>query len=367
MHHKKLIAAMVAVGVSMPALAVADMTLYGRAHLSADILDDGADYNEFNVSSNSSRLGFKGERQFADDLTAIFQIEQQIDFDDSGTEFATRDTFGGLKGDWGMLRVGKFDTPFKRARGPANFFGDQVGDMRNLTRTNDHGRFDERFKNSIHYRSPSFNGLVGDIQYSVDNSGQSTAEDAENRAVSTSLSFRNGPVNVVAAYENQSIYRAEGSQSSFVVEPDGNVTSVTSDVEGFDYDAEAWRLAGSYQITPVFRLGALYQVTESTRGVEDQEGKVYGLGGQYKASPNVYLNAHWFTLDSDLDDNDASLYAIGLEYRMDSALRFYGNIAVTDNDDNSSLTSWSAARSAGPGGAAGEKATAFSLGMRYDF
>ncbi|AHK79968.1 porin [Ectothiorhodospira haloalkaliphila] len=364
MHHKKLIAAMVAVGMSMPALAVADMTLYGRAHLSADILDDGDDYSEFNVSSNSSRLGFKGERQFADDLTAIFQIEQQIDFDDSGTEFATRDTFAGLKGDWGMLRVGKFDTPFKRARGPANFFGDQVGDMRNLTRTNDHGRFDERFRNSIHYRTPSLNGLVWDIQYSADNSGQSTVEDAENRAVSTSLGFRNGPVNVVLAYENQSIYRDAGSE--YVINQNtGDV--VLRQTSGFDYNADAWRLAGSYQITPGFRLGGLYQVTESTRGVEDQEGKVWGLGGQYKASPNVYLNAHWFTLDSDLDDNDANLYAIGLEYRLDSALRFYGNIAVMDNDDDSSLTSWSAARTASPSGAAGEKATAFSLGMRYDF
>lgn len=57
MQHKKLIAAMVAAGLSMPALAAADMTIYGRAHLSADILDDGNDYNEFNVSSNSSRLG----------------------------------------------------------------------------------------------------------------------------------------------------------------------------------------------------------------------------------------------------------------------------------------------------------------------
>ena len=357
MHHKKLIAAMVAVGMSMPALAVADMTLYGRAHLSADILNDGDDYSEFNVSSNSSRLGFKGERQFADDLTAIFQIEQQIDFDDSGTEFATRDTFAGLKGDWGMLRVGKFDTPFKRARGPANFFGDQVGDMRNLTRTNDHGRFDERFRNSIHYRTPSLNGLVWDIQYSADNSGQSTVEDAENRAVSTSLGFRNGPVNVVLAYENQSIYRAFDAD-----EPD---------TAALDYNADAWRLAGSYQITPEFRLGALYQVTENTgrqdENLEGEEGKVWGFGGQYKASPNVYLNAHWLTLDSDLDDNDANLYAIGLEYRLDSALRFYGNIAVMDNDDDSSLTSWSAARTAKPSGAAGEKATAFSLGMRYDF
>ncbi|MBK1674299.1 porin [Ectothiorhodospira shaposhnikovii] len=350
MQHKKLIAAMVAAGLSMPALAVADMTIYGRAHLSADILDDGNDYNEFNVSSNSSRLGFKGERTFADGLTAMFQIEQEINYDTSGSSWASRDTFAGLKGDWGMLRIGKFDTPFKLARGPANFFGDQAGDLRNITRTNDHGRFDERFNNSIHYRTPSLSGLVWDIQYSNENGGSSTVEDAKNKAVSTSLGYSNGPFNVVVAYESQDIYSTDN----------------------YDYTADAWRLAAAYRITPDFRLAGFYQQTENTRGVEGQEADVFGIAGQYRISPSVYLNAHWFTLDSDLEKRDANLYAIGLEYRVDSALRFYGNLAFMDNDDNSSLTPWGAARSATPSAAEGvnargETATAFSLGMRYDF
>ncbi len=52
-------------------------------------------------------------------------------------EFATRDTFVGLKGDFGQARVGRFDSPFKAARGPVNFFGDMVGDIRNVTRVGD--------------------------------------------------------------------------------------------------------------------------------------------------------------------------------------------------------------------------------------
>ncbi len=54
--------------------------------------------------------------------------------DDKALEFATRDTFVGLKGDFGQARVGRFDSPFKAARGPVNFFGDMVGDIRNVTR-----------------------------------------------------------------------------------------------------------------------------------------------------------------------------------------------------------------------------------------
>src|SRR5690606_32167056 len=122
--------------------------------------DDGADYSETNISSNSSRLGFKGDHQINPNLKAFFQIEQQINFssgssDDDSTNFATRDTFVGLEGgNWGSVQLGRFDSPFKVARGPANLFGDQVGDMRNLTRVGN-ARFDERYDNTVQYTTPS--------------------------------------------------------------------------------------------------------------------------------------------------------------------------------------------------------------------
>lgn len=337
MKQKRIVAALLVAGMVVPLAAAADWTIYGRAHLSADFLDDGADYSEFNISSNSSRLGFKGEREFRPNLTGMFQIEQEVFFDDAGTEFATRDSFAGLKGDWGMFRLGKFDTPFKRARGPANFFGDQLGDLRNVARTSAHGRFDERFRNSLHYRSPSVNGLVWDLQYSPERSGRTTTEGSDTDGISTSVGFRHGGLNLALAYEKQF---------------DGN-----EDPDGF-------RVAASYRVIPDLNVGVLFQTTESTSG---DKGNVYGIGGQYRISPEMFVNAHFFTLDSDLDDSDASLFAIGLEYRVDSALRFYGNIATVSNDDNSALTPWGAGRSSGPGGAAGETANGISFGMRYDF
>ncbi len=139
----------VAILAALPAVALADVTIYGRANVSVDLLDDGDDYSEVNMASGSSRLGFRANREF-DGFTAIMQIEQEIDFTDSGSNWASRDTFVGLRGDFGMFRLGKFDTPFKQARGPANLFGDQVGDMRNLTRAGN-ARFDERTPNTIHY------------------------------------------------------------------------------------------------------------------------------------------------------------------------------------------------------------------------
>lgn len=349
MKRKLLLAAMISAGMAMPAMA--DTTLYGRANLSVDYLDDGNNYSEVNVSSNSSRLGFKGERDFGV-VTGIFQIEGEILFDTGSekTDISSRDTFAGIKGDWGMLRIGKFDTPFKRARGPANFFGDIVGDMRNLARTNDFGRFDERFRNSIHYRSPSMSGLVFDLQYSPETGDSGATTDGNKRsAVSTSLSYSGGPFRAALALEQQGIV-------------------VGSD----DFTADAIRLAASYRVSGDLTLGGFYQQSERTRNVttatKGDKADVYGFGGQYRLSPAWYLNAHYFTLKADnLNDKDADLYAVGLEYRVDRNLRFYGVYAATSNDSDSSLTSWSAARSATPSGSAGQTAKALSAGMRLNF
>ncbi len=78
--------------------------------------------------------------------------------DDDGVEFATRDTFVGLKGDFGQARVGRFDSPFKAARGPVNFFGDMVGDIRNVTRAGDMYVLMNVMKTTIEYKSPKFGG-----------------------------------------------------------------------------------------------------------------------------------------------------------------------------------------------------------------
>ena len=105
--------------------AAADVKVYGRAHVSLDYLDDGQDYNEVGLSSNSSRLGFKAEQKLENGMTVFGQIEQEINFASGSAnddvEFATRDTFVGLKGDFGQARIGRFDSPFKVARGPVNF------------------------------------------------------------------------------------------------------------------------------------------------------------------------------------------------------------------------------------------------------
>ncbi|MFU8837395.1 MAG: porin [Thiohalomonadaceae bacterium] len=342
---KHLVVAIAAAACTFSTLATAgavnsksEMDIYGRAHLSLDSLDNGAAYNEMNISSNASRIGFKGKTDFGD-VTGFFQIEQQINFDTEGGEFATRNTFAGVRGDFGMVRFGKFDSPFKAARGPANLFGDQVGDIRNLTRVGN-GRFDERFENVIHYQTPKFGAMQLNVAYSIHEGDAATSGDKE-ASVSTSLTYKQGALDLAAAYESRSEDSDRGERS-------------------------AMRLAAGYKVMDSLRVVGFYQSVDHTNDAHD--ANVMGAGLNYTITPKkTYLKTHYLMRSADAANSDSNMIAVGVEHRIHSDLRFYANVAQVSNDDNVSLTPWGQARTATPAGANGETARGISIGMMYNF
>ncbi len=367
-----------ALAVSSQAMA-ADVTIYGRAHVSVDYLDDGGKYSETNLSSNASRLGFKGSHEINPKLKAFFQIEQQINFttgaSKGGTDLATRDTFVGLSGDFGAVQMGRFDSPFKVARGPANLFGDQVGDMVNLTRV-ENGRFDERYDNTIQYTTPTYNGFNVKLAYSV-YQGQAANKDQESDVASFSLNYNNGPFSAALAYEK--------------VEDENKVVGISDFVNRGKRDAV--RAAAAYNLTDAFKLVGFYQHAKYNGKVVDTNGAkltadtkdlrdantydVYGIGGEYKVAKNTAVKAMWMTRDADAKKSGADMWVIGVEHKLDKAVRVYANYAIVDNDKNQNLNPWNASRTANPAGkklgsdgrlaSMGEKAKGFTVGLRYDF
>jgi predicted porin len=330
------------------------LEFYGRAELSVDQLDDGNKYNRSNLSSNASRLGFKGSKKIGG-LTGIWQIEQQVDFNLGGTQgLATRDTFVGLRGDFGTFRAGKFDTPFKVARGPFNLFGDQVGDLRNLTRVGQ-ARFDERPNNTLEYQTPVKNGLQGKLAYSLHSAANAASSpagvDTKDDIMSASLGYKLGNLDLILAVEN---YGAG-------ITPAG--------------DRKATRAAASYKVNKELTVMGFYQSADSTiaattspvAAAKNESADVTGLGFQYMASPKVALKAHYMNRKAEVANADSSMYTLGAEYRYDKALRFYANYAGVKNDSGIALNPWTQGRTTTTLGSNGKTSTGLSLGMRYDF
>ena len=325
--------------------------IYGRASFSVDQLDDGDKYSRMNLSSNASRLGFKGSKQIGD-LTGIWQIEQEIQFNmsngasDTYNRLASRDTFAGLQGGFGTVRAGKFDTPFKTAREPFNLFGDQLGDMRNLTRVGD-AKFDERLNNMLEYQSPVMGGFQAKVAYSF-HSGTSanTTSGVEKKedATSLSLGYKAGNLDATLAYETY-----------------GSDTATTG-------KRDATRAAINYKLTPELRLAGFWQSANSKSGTTDEGADVTGVGLEYMVSPKVALKAHYMNRKANAANSDASMYTVGTEYRYNKELRFYASYAGVDNGSAVKLTPWKEGRTAAPSaGTNGKTTTGLSVGMRYDF
>jgi len=373
--HKHLAGfAITALAAAIPAAAMADISIYGRAHVSVDLLDDGNKYSEANLSSNSSRLGFKGSHEINPNLKAFFQIEQEILFSSEGdSKFNTRDTFVGLGGDFGSIQAGRFDSPFKVARGPANLFGDQVGDMRNLTRVSD-SRFDERYDNTLQYTTPNFSGFNAKLAYSM-HQGGSASDDHDSKSYSLSLNYAGGPLEASLAYENAEDDTRNRTRRNLVIDGTNVVEQTTVTPVG---DRNGIRFAAAYKVTDAVKVVGFYQTVESdsknlTKVQQDQlSADTYGLGAEFKVGPNTALKGMWLTRDVDADKRDSDMWVVGVEHKLDKAVRVYANYAVLDNDRDIGLTPWAQGRSAAPGAAQGvnangEKASALSVGLRYDF
>lgn len=326
------------IALAAPMTSLADVTVYGQANLSVDMLDNGADYSELNLSSNSSRLGFKADKEF-DGFTAIMKIEQQVDFDSGGVFTGKRDVFVGLSGDFGMVRAGQFDSPFKLARGPANLFGDQLGDIRNITRVGN-AQFDERNPNSIHYQTPKFGDLQFNVAYSISET-QTNQDGLSDDSISLSATYSAGPVNLAAAFETYGEDHSAGER-------------------------DAIRLAGAYSLTPELALVGFFQSVDQDNN-DALSSDVVGVGAEYKLNEQTSLKGQYLTRSTDADDLDSDMFTLGVAHRLDSSLSLYANYGFVANDDFIALTPYNVGRSTSVPTVAGEDTSGLSVGLSFSF
>jgi predicted porin len=344
---KQLVAAAVAATLAIPAMANVD--IYGRAHVTLDHLDDGND-SGLNLSSNSSRLGFRANHEIAEGLTGMVQIEQEVRFENGAGNFATRDSFVGLRGDFGMIRLGQFDTPLKIVRGRTDFFGDQIGDARNLTRVRDNYTgndydFDTRFRNGVHYRTPTFSNMFVDVHYST-NTDSGSNVDGDNDAISTAFTYQTSSLYLAAAYERKN-----------------------------DTKSDAIRLGagvslGDLRINALLQRATVKDANDALTGVafgSDQDIDVFGIGASYKVASNTTVKGQVYVASGDSDDRDATMVALGVDHSLSRNYRLLFAVARTDNDDNVRYAMSKGGHGAQVTPAAGEAGFGVSVGMRYDF
>lgn len=346
--NKKLLAA--AIGTALVAgpmlVAQADVKLVGRADVSIDVVDrsvSGDDGEKF-LQSNSSYIGINASEDLGGGLKAIFGFQSAVRLDQSTAIATDRNNFVGLEGGWGTLRLGQYDTPVKQISRKVDRFHLQLGESRALTRQQvgaaDTGLrgFDERFTNSLRYDTPKFGDFRATIQYGLEDSFTS---DANN--LGAGVTWEAGPLWVGLGYE----------------------THDRSTLTGIE-EENATRLGVEYKLGDLV-LSGLYQAVTDAGGVSGADRDTYGIGAAFKVGNNV-LKAQWYTADEadNATDDGADLVAVGIDHMFSKTTTIYAQYAAVNNDDNGSF-----ALGGGGHGASyaspGEDISGFSLGMRLLF
>ena len=283
-----------------------DGKVYGKANLSVVNQDFGS-YDEWTLNSNASRLGLKGKTEISDGLEIVYQAEYEICIDSGdckGQTFKQRNTFVGIKGGFGMVLVGKHDSPTKLAAGKVDLFNDLEGDIKNAFEG------ENRLSNIIAYTSPTMNGFTTTLEMIPGEGADVDQDGQDDTGLSDGLSYS---VN----YTKDSIYLAIAGDQ---------------DVDKQDL----LRFVAQYQIDAL-KLGVMYQQNEDNLGTKDESG--YFVSAAYKLDNNITLKAQYGAIEDDVDSDEEQTLSLGADYKLaknTKVFAFYTNntdSAIDSNDD----------------------------------
>lgn len=361
--NKRLIVLAVAGVLAAPLAAQAGVEIYGKARMSLDYINNddtglappagsglaNPDKNAFSVSSNVSRIGFKGDEDLGSGLKLLWQIETQVDFDTGGFATGNRNTWLGLGGGYGTVLAGKNETPLRVVTQRIDIFSDTKGDYNSII-GNIAGKrvFDNRFNNTLIYTSPSMSGFQVSAGYTPSRGNDATSTDdlprtelqGKRDAASVSGSFNNGPLYLAAAYETLGKYASN------------------------EDSAKAFRLGGSWAFPQGTTVGGVWE--KADQGGANGDRNAWYLNAAHKMG-DATLKAAIARADDrgNITDSGAAQYTLGAAYALSKATEVYALYTMTNNDKNGTYGLWSGTEAIA--GYTDKSVSALSLGINHNF
>ena len=284
MNTKKMLAVLVAGACGAPLLASAQdapVVLYGKLYpqftgisSSGETATTGprntlsgapsgtaiVSHNE--VQSSNSRLGIRGKENLGNGYEAFFQIESKVPIDVGGGLLATRNSFVGVRGGFGSVKLGNMDTVYKNYGDKTGFFGISSGNFVSSSSvlskagfgTSSASSFHLRRANSAEYESPDLSGIQFAISYSPDEL-KTTNRNAT--VVSTAIKYGGGkkaPFYLSAQYEVHNDLFGGSRNAPAALSNFANLNARSKD--------NALRLTGSYTFAGKTTVEVNYAIME---------------------------------------------------------------------------------------------------------
>jgi predicted porin len=340
-------------------LMATNIDIYGVAHMSADSVDNGKDSTTI-FASNSSRLGIKGSTGIDHGITVLGQFEVGVDLtgtgkdDGNGGDYSNtaslftsaRDSYVGVKGKYGTVLAGNLPG-VNQWMYDYNLFADQVGDLGNIW--GHAGIGIDRASNTVAYFIPTIvDGLSGDVAYVSD----------QNENTGTQLTG----VLVKANYEYNGFKVGVGYLA--ITNDDTNTSA------SLGGDPTELAITASYT-QDNFSVGGGYLKNTNISGVlNDKDRSSYTIGASYTID-DFTLKSQWAAVSDDVDNSDANMIAVGLDYALSKDATIYIAYAATNNDSGTKsyqANNWGHGKANyGSASALDDDPTALSIGLVYKF
>lgn len=364
---KKLIAAAVAGAFIAPAAIAAtesNVTLYGSLRGFVDYVhtNESGKKNAVKLQNGNSRIGFKGADNLGNGTSIIWQVESALKQNTGSGSWANRNSFIGLEGDFGTVRVGNYDTAYALMDmdGALGQMFDQYGDSVDPKQTNGfYGRLNNRMQNSISYETRNLNGLVGRLSYGADNSAAS----GENSWVGTaSATYTMNGLTFGAGY-----YHSKNHATVVDNADSASLTPAVAPVLGAKL--RGMKVAVNYKFDGGLNLGAGWERAKVSGTAADSRKDSWLVGANFPMGSWLMQAAYGHADKSKGTaapvDDKAQMALLGGQYVLSKRSSFYGYVAHVKN--NQAANASIGFDSLGLKGTLGAKGTMVSLGFRTDF
>jgi predicted porin len=377
---KKLLSLAVAGALAAPAVALAQVEVYGTIAMSLNKMKYSdtvgfASKSNWDVASHASNVGVRGRENIGGGQTAWFQVETNASMERSNnvahtSNFASRNSAVGLQGGWGNFFLGQWTTPWadldalwsvgtvatygpvttiigrRETTGAApnpncnnNFSGNggvplpavatpttvALGTCDSVEAAGGVGHpFWRRISNSVFYQSPVFGGAQVKLAYQTNQDKAVTVvtggavADPQMYSAAVSWSGMGGRLRVGAAYDGHKDFTTPGQTD------------------------KGWRVTGGWNFG-IVDIGAAYeQMTYKTTVDNDatQWGVAIAIPIGQGAIRAAYSQADDIEAGPVTVDNGAKQYNIGYDYRFSKRTQVGFGYAHIKNDPGARFT-WS--------------------------
>ncbi|WP_028100889.1 porin [Pseudoduganella violaceinigra] len=357
---KKTLISMAILAASGAAYAQSNVSIYGTMDAGIVAERGGKNGNVTKVTSgvaNASRIGFKGNEDLGNGLSAVFQLETGVkedtgELDNTNNQLFNRQAFVGLSSkEAGTLTLGRQYTPwyntFLQVGDP--FQAGLSGSAKNLFPANG---INVRNSNSIAYKTPLLNGVQAELFYALGEKKESST----GRQLGASIGYTNGPLAVRLAYNNIN----NDTVSAANVVQKNEIGHNTLLAVNYDFKVvKAYAMFGSNKglNSSPLPAAAAYTATPVAASVDN---RTFLLGANVPVSAAGSLIVSWAKVDDKSFDRDANQYAIGYLHSLSQRTTAYMSYGKIKNKNGASYT-------VGNNTEAGSGDAAYNVGIRHTF